>query len=73
MEQKKTHKRGRKPTGRLVEFKTVNIAGRKNEIEQLKNMAAEAGKSVSCYVLTSLGIRQQKAGESRNGLDIPDP
>lgn len=58
MEQKK--KCGRKPTGRLVEFKNVCISGRKNEIEQLRQMAKSARKSVSSYVLTSLGLRKEK-------------
>lgn len=57
---KKKNKCGRKPTGRLVEFKTVSIAGRKDEMEMLKRMAREAGKSVTSYVLTSLGLRKEK-------------
>lgn len=59
MEQKKK-KGGRKPTGRLVAFKTISIAGREAEIKDLKQAAKQSEKSVSDYVLTSLGIRKEK-------------
>lgn len=60
MEQDKKHFGGRKPTGRMVIFKTISIAGRDSEIIELKKAARQSKKSVSDYVLTSLGIRKEK-------------
>ncbi|HAK69190.1 MAG TPA: hypothetical protein DCM57_05965 [Treponema sp.] len=48
------HGGGRKKTGRLKIFATTSISGTPEEIECLKTLAREAGKTVSRYVLDEL-------------------
>lgn len=48
------HGGGRKKTGRQKLFVSTSVSGTAEEIAALKERAAQAGKSVSRYVLESL-------------------
>ena len=48
------HGGGRKPTGRKIMYKTVSISGLPEEIEAMKKLSAQSGKTFSCFVIESI-------------------
>lgn len=48
------HGGGRKPTGRKVIYKTVSISGLPEEIEAMKKLSAQSGKTFSRFIIESI-------------------